>query len=143
MRILRRYLVLGAVLFWLGGFTFYAAVVVPVGTSVLNDSSLRQGFITREVTRHLNTSAAAGLAVLAWDVLAARDPSARRRRARAALWVLMALCQGALFWLHAYLDARLQRSGLIVLEPEAFRLAHRTYLWTHTAQWAAALAFLW
>ena len=34
MRILRRYLVVIALMFWQGGFTFYAAVVVPVGTAV-------------------------------------------------------------------------------------------------------------
>jgi hypothetical protein len=141
--VLRRYLVLGGLLFWLGGFTFYASVVVPVGTEALGGSTLRQGFITREVTRYLNVSAAVALGLLAWDLLATRDPSRLRCRARVALWLATAVCQVALFALHAYLDARLQKRGMIILEPEVFRTAHRAYLWTHTAQWFAALAFVW
>jgi hypothetical protein len=31
----RRFLVLAAVMFWQGGFTFYEAVVVPVGSEIL------------------------------------------------------------------------------------------------------------
>ena len=46
MTILRRFLVLIALFFWQGGFTFYAAVVVPVGQQVLH-SHLRQGFVTQ------------------------------------------------------------------------------------------------
>ena len=49
-RALRRFIVLVALCFWQGGFTFYAGVVVPVGTDVLG-SSLKQGFVTRRVTR--------------------------------------------------------------------------------------------
>ena len=53
MTILRRFLVLIALFFWQGGFTFYAAVVVPVGQQVLH-SHLRQGFVTQQVTNYLN-----------------------------------------------------------------------------------------
>src|SRR2546428_9021513 len=72
---LRRFLVLAALMFWQGGFTFYAAVVVPVGQQVLG-SDLEQGFITRQVTQWLNVAGAVALVPLAWDVLAAE----RRRR---------------------------------------------------------------
>jgi hypothetical protein len=140
MRTPRRFLVLVALFFWQGGFTFYAAVVVPVGTDVLN-SERRQGFITRRVTYYLNITGAVALAPLAWDVLAARDRRARRRW-RAALWVLLALAQLALFGLHAYLDSLLQVRGRIVLDPEAFRPAHRTYLWVSTVQWGCGVLFL-
>ena len=70
---LRRYLVLLALSFWQGGFTFYAAVVVPVGQEVFGH--LRQGFITRQVTVYLNLAGAVALLVLVWDLVAARDPS--------------------------------------------------------------------
>jgi hypothetical protein len=80
--------------------------------------------------------------LLAWDVLATHDASTGRRRGRVGLWLVMVLCQGLLFWLHSFLDARLQRQGPIVLDHEAFRFAHRTYLWIHTVQWMAALVFL-
>jgi hypothetical protein len=142
MRILRRYLVLIALMFWQGGFTFYAAVVVPVGTAVLGDSALRQGFITRRVTVWLNLTAAVALGVLALDLVLCRDRSRGRFRARLLVWVFMALCQGLLFWLHGTLDALLQEKGRIVLDPDRFRPAHRLYLWTHTVQWVGGLVFV-
>jgi hypothetical protein len=141
MLTLRRYLVLIALMFWQGGFTFYAAVVVPTGTEVLR-STLRQGFITREVTRYINMAAAAGLALLAWDVLAAHDPCRLRRWARAGLWLFMAGCQTLLFVLHPYLAGMMQTKGLIVHDQETFRPIHRVYLWTHTIQWFAGLLFI-
>jgi hypothetical protein len=137
----RRFLVLAALMYWLGGFTFYAAVVVPVGTEVLR-SPRRQGFITRKVTRDLNVTAAVALAVLAVEVVASGDPSRQRWWARLLLWSFMAGCQAALFVLHAHLDSFLVERGGIVLDHEAFRPWHRLYLWLHTAQWAAALAFI-
>ena len=74
MILLRRFLVLVALMFWLGGFTFYAAVVVPVGQEDLG-SHLEQGFITRQVTKYLNLSGAIALLLLAWDVVASHDRS--------------------------------------------------------------------
>jgi hypothetical protein len=138
---LRRFLVLIALFFWQGGFTFYASIVVPIGTDVLR-SSRRQGFITRLVTRDLNLSGAIALAPLAWDLAAGRDPSRRRRLARVGFWLGLAATQAALFWLHPHLDSLLQVKGGIVLDPEAFRPLHRLYLWLSTAQWACGLGYL-
>ena len=47
----RRLLLLIGLMFWQGGFLFYAAVVVPVGTRVLG-SETEQGFITQSVTNY-------------------------------------------------------------------------------------------
>jgi hypothetical protein len=140
MRLVRRFLVLVALMFWQGGFLFYAAVVVPVGQRVLG-SHLRQGFITREVTWYLNLSGAAALAVLLWDALASGDRSAWRRRLRSLSWVGMAVAQGGLFWLHDRLDRLLVPQGRIILDPEEFTPGHRLYLWTSTVQWALGLVY--
>ena len=78
MTILRRFLVLIALFFWQGGFTFYAAVVVPVGQQVLH-SHLRQGFVTQQVTNYLNLTGAIALVPLAWEAAVPGDPSPRRR----------------------------------------------------------------
>ncbi|MBY0230552.1 MAG: hypothetical protein K2W96_14805 [Gemmataceae bacterium] len=138
MRAVWRYLVMAAFVFWLGGVTFYMAVVVPIGTEVL-ESGRRQGFITRRVTGAINLAAAAALALLLLDLLA----SPGRRRWRVGLWLVMAACQAALFWLHGVLDAHLDPSDLSVADQPAFWQRHRVYLWLHTAQWLAALGFLW
>jgi hypothetical protein len=136
----RRVLVLAGLLFWQGGFTFYSAVVVPVGRDVLG-SHTRQGFVTRRVTDYLNLAGALALPVLAWDAAACRGRSALRRRVRWAAWAGMALTLGALAWMHPRLDALLDPSTFHVLDPEAFRVWHRCYLVTSTAQWACALAY--
>ena len=49
--LIRQFLVMSAVALWLGGFTFYALVVVPTGTDVLG-GSVEQGFVTQAVTRN-------------------------------------------------------------------------------------------
>ena len=67
LTLLRRFSVIAALMFWQGGFTFYAAVVVPIGQENLGHEE--QGFITREVTNYLNLAGAAALLLLAWDVV--------------------------------------------------------------------------
>jgi uncharacterized membrane protein len=146
MRTARRYLVLIALMFWLGGFTFYASIVVPAGTRVLGSTS-EQGHITREVTRDLNWTAVFALLPLAWDVLATWNTSRRGSQVRAALWLIMVACQAALFFMHARLDGLMVRAD----SPEgideavfraAFRPVHRAYLWTHTVQWFAGVVYI-
>ena len=137
MRTLRRFLVLAALAFWLGGFTFYAAVVVPIGTDVLG-SALAQGMITRRVTFWLNVSGACALAVLFGDALVC----AWRRRARLALWLFLSAAQAALFLLHRHLDAMIDPEAMTISDEGAFHLAHRVYLWLQTVQWFAGLLFI-
>jgi hypothetical protein len=142
MPTLRRFLVLVALMFWLGGFTFYAAVVVPTGTEVLR-STFKQGMITREVTRRLNVSAVCALVVLAWDALAGRDSSRVRKGVRLWLLVFLALTQALLFVLHDRLDRMLTPEAFVEEGfHAAFRPLHRLYLWTHTVQWGAGIVFI-
>lgn len=141
MGTLRRALVLAALMFWQGGFTFYVAVVVPVGTSVLG-SALRQGFVTRQVTVWLNLAGAIALGILALDLLSCRETSRKRAWVRRGCWLVMVTCQALLTWLHRHLDSLMEERGRIVLDPEAFYYTHRIYLWTHTIQWACGLVFV-
>jgi len=136
MTLLRRLLVLAALAFWQGGFTFYSAVVVHVGHGVLGRRA--QGFVTRRVTDYLNAAGAAALLPLAWD--AAAGP-ARRRRLRWLCWGGMAASLGVLAWLHVRLDALLDPSALDIRDGPAFYEAHRWYLFVSTAQWACALLY--
>jgi hypothetical protein len=129
-------------MFWQGGFTFYAGVVVPSGTAVLKNSARRQGFITQEVTRWLNLTGAIALGVLAVDLLFCHDVSRLRWWSRLTMWLVMVGCQVLLYWLHSQLSALLQPRGMSVLDPEGFYTLHRAYLWTHTVQWAAGLVFV-
>jgi hypothetical protein len=141
MTTVRRFVVLATWLFWQGGFTFYASVVVPIGTNYLR-SALEQGFITRRVTFYLNLAGAAAVVTLAWDILTTQDPSAWRRRLRWLLWALVAGMLAALAWLHPQLDELMNPTTVTVREPPYFRGLHRWYLWISTVQWAAGLASL-
>jgi hypothetical protein len=142
MASLRRYLVLLTLLFWQGGFTFYAAVVVPIGAEVLG-SAEAQGWVTRRVTDWLNLSGLAAVAVLSWDVAACRDPDARRRRLRWLALGLLAATLAVLFGLHPRLDALLDVSQGRIRDRPAFHGLHRWYLWVSTLQWACGLLALW
>ena len=139
--VLRRYLALAALFFWQGGFTFYASVVVPVGQEELH-TPLEQGFITRRVTVYLNLAGAVALVPLAWETVAARDPSAWRRRLRLLLWLAMAAALVALYRLHPVLDQYLDPLYRDLSDRRAFRPYHRLYLWVSTVQWGCAVLYL-
>jgi hypothetical protein len=136
----RRFLVLVALMFWQGGFTFYAGVVVPVGRDVLG-SEREQGFITREVTRYLNLSGGIALAVLGWDAVATADRSRLRRWTRLLAWAGMAAALVWLVWLHPRLDALLDPEASRILDRKAFRSGHRLYLWISTVQWGLGIVY--
>ena len=125
---------------WQGGFAFYAAVVVPVGTEVLG-SPAAQGFVTREVTGWLNLIGVAYHLALAWTLAAERGTN--HWRARVLLGTVSALLLIALFAVHPVLDSFLDPVGKSVREPRAFYRWHIVYLWCSTVQWVLALAQAW
>ncbi len=141
MTLLRRFAVLCVLIFWQGGFVFYAAVVVPVAMSVLQPPT-QQSFVTMNVTRYLNLAGLVALAVLALDVLLAREAGSRQRLARWLLWGLMTAALAALFWIHprimAYMDPALQA----ILDRQALYPLHRVYLVVSAAQWLCATLFI-
>jgi hypothetical protein len=141
MRVMRRFVVVAALMFWQGGFTFYAAVVVPVGQEVLGSHS-DQGFITRQVTRYLNLAGGVALILFAGDVALTRDPSRPRRLRRYLMVAGMLLALAALGWLHPQLDQLLDPQAWRILDRGQFRIGHRWYLWISTGQWLCAVAYL-
>ncbi len=137
VKLLRRLVVLAALMLWQGGFTFYGAFVVPIGAEILG-SHLDQGFITQRVTNRLNVIGAVALAILAWDV--AVCPAGRRWRW--ASWGLLVASLCGLLWLHTSLDGLLDAEQQDILDPEAFRENHQLYLLVSTLQWVLALTSL-
>jgi hypothetical protein len=140
MLTIRRSLVILALMFWQGGFTFYASVVVPVAQEEIGHR--KQGFITRRVTNFLNLSTALGLGVLAWEELASRDPSRPRRRLRVVLWLGLLATLLGLLWLHGRLEDHLDPDSRLIFERTTFHDWHRLYLWVSTVQWGCALAYV-
>jgi hypothetical protein len=135
MSTLRRFLVVEALLVWQGGFFFYAAVVVPVGTHV--HGSFDQGMVTRHVTDWMNVIGTAAVAILAWDQLTNGDPRAYRR-IRWGLWLVLAGGLPALAMIHVRIEPYIDSS----MSHQKFYQWHRAYLYVATAQWVAGLAYV-
>ncbi len=139
--LVRRFFVLFSLLFWQGGFMFYGAVVVPVGSDFLG-SHEKQGMITRTVAIYLNLAGLAALLIWAWDIALAPDPLRRRRRLRWALWTILLVASAVLFLLHRRLDVLLDLGASRVLDRESYRPLHVWYLNVSTVQWAGSLLLL-
>jgi hypothetical protein len=135
-RLFRRFLVLAALMFWQGGFVFYASVVVPIGQQVLA-SHFHQGLITRRVTNFLNLAGAIALLPMAWDAISSTDRS-RYRSWRWLSWLVMFLALGVLVWLHQLMDELVDVNSMQLFDQKLFRSEHRAYLWVSTAQWASS-----
>jgi hypothetical protein len=139
MILLRRFAVIAALMYWQGGFTFYAAVVVPTGTEVLG-SSAEQGRVTRLVARSINLSGVAALAIFAWDVLATHSGRIPRW-GRWLCWFGMAIALAGLLLMYPHLDRMFLPDEVRFTDRPAFRYWHRVYLWTITVQWGFAVLF--
>lgn len=135
----RRILVVAAIVFWQGGFSFYGAVVVPTMRSQL--PAMQSAPITQRVTDILNFTGIGALAPLLWDMAATRDPSRSRRRSRWLLWAVMIICLGILFWMHYAMDEQIAAGIDKVAADMGFQNLHRWYLLVNTLQWAACVGF--
>lgn len=142
MSVFRRFCVVQLLLLWQGGFLFYTAFVVPVGTQVLG-SAAAQGTITARVTDSLNTIGVVGLAVFAWDLNYGRDRNPRRTAVRWWCWGVMLVCQWWLFYLHQLLDAFMDPGRTRVVIRPLFYPVHQAYLWASTVQWFTGLLLAW
>jgi hypothetical protein len=135
----RRFLVLIALMFWQGGFTFYAAVVVPIGQQVVENA---QPFITRLVAQWINISGAAALVILALDLAAAAREARWAHWLRWLSWLGMAACLVGLVWVYPYIDRQMNAEVQEIISHKALRPWHRAYLWVSTVQWGFGLLFV-
>ncbi len=136
----RRFLVFQSHSIWQGGFLFYAAVVVPIGTEVLG-GPFDQGRVTQRVTFWLNLIGIAWHLVNAWDALATRP----YKRSRMILLGLSAAILGGLFVLHADLDRMIdpEQPTLPKGVRAGFYFQHAIYLWSSAVQWVLGLISAW
>lgn len=140
-RIFVRITLLLAFATWWGGFTFYASVVVPVGSEILG-SSRTQGFITQVVTHRLNMAAALTIFAIACDVWVNRHSRKKKHiflETGIALGLLV--CLATLVFLHPKLDELIDLSGEAIFNEDKFYRIHQAYLWVSSAQWV--LGALW
>src|SRR5262249_27787376 len=107
LTIWRRLILLWLFMFWQGGFVFYGAVVVTIGSEVLG-GDFAQGLITRHVAVAINLTGLIVLLAWIWDLLAERGSHVRRRW---AVWGFLLLTLAVLFWLHPQMDALIDADG--------------------------------
>lgn len=129
-----RFAALAAMAVWVGGFTFYGGIVVPILDDALG--SLDAGQITRRVTDRLNQIGLATVAVWALGLVVDRRHGRFPAVSAGFLAVSLTTLLG-LFWMHVRMDAHLDTVGLTGFKPW-----HRAYLMTSTIQWAANLGLL-
>jgi hypothetical protein len=134
--LIARFAALGAMTFWVGGFTFYAGIVIPILHEFMAESEAGQ--ITRQVTDALNL---VGLvAVVVWSILLIMERkfvprwASQLRLAAFGGAVLLLVGQGVV---HQILDARLDAGSM-----RGFYPIHRVYVGGSTLQWGLNLALL-
>jgi hypothetical protein len=122
---------------WFGGFTFYAAVVVPDLHE--NLGGMETGEISRRVAPFLYATGAAALA-LAWlDFLTDRyQRNGWRGKARLGLLAANSLLLITLILMHRSLGIYLDSGGKLA----EFRAFHEVYLTIWTVQWLAILGLM-
>ncbi len=119
-------------IFWLGGVTFYIAVVVPIGGEVIGPDI--QGQVTRHVTRVINWVAIPVGCIL---VIHARSSQSR------SFWLMTAthfVILASLFIVHRELALRMNNQSPVAFSTWSFYSVHRLYLWMTTVQWMNAVA---
>jgi len=138
MLLTRRFLVVLALLFWLGGFMFYGSVVVPTIREVLADIPPR-GAITQRVTGWMNLAGTLALLLMFVDTYAS---PVRRQRWRWLAWLGMMLPHLALIWMHREMSHQMRLPEFHHSDMTPFMMWHRAYLLISTVQWAAGMAFV-
>jgi hypothetical protein len=142
MRILRRFVTLCALGWWLGGLTFYSLVVIRAAHQIVG-SHAKVGFITQKATTALNLIGAGALALMLWNgLVSCRHSGPWIRKGLAASWIAAAAAHAWIFLLHARLDAMLDFQIRRVQEGASFRSPHETYLIATSIEWGASLIYL-
>jgi hypothetical protein len=143
LTLLRRFLFVATFALWMGGFTFYGSVVVPIGARVVSGGEAEFGFVTRQVSNWLNLVGGLALLVFLWDLFTEwRGRANLIRWGRLSLWAGMLACHLALLLMHPGLDRMLDPETQTILARARFHALHKSYLKCSTVQWTLALAFL-
>ena len=115
---------------WWGGLSFYAIVVVPIGTEQIG--SVGQGFITQEVTQWHNVFSMLFVLCLAIEAF--------NRKTR-SVWIVVALLATitiALLIAHSMLSQQMDFQKKTV--PTNFYSQHAIYLWITAAEWFVGMS---
>jgi hypothetical protein len=134
-----RSVLIWALAVWLGGFTFYSAVVIPVLHDQLG-SPTETGLVTQRVTDVLNFIGFVVI-VVAWIGVGLERSWARPDRWTTGLSLALlsatSVCLIALLALHRVMDRMMISDSMT-----GFYSLHRVYLWVSVLQWLANLGLM-
>ncbi len=127
---------------WWGGFTFYAAFVIPAGQQVLGNHVL-VGFITQRVSTALNISCATALLLTVLEgAWCWKKNSQNTQHIKHINLLVMAVLLAGLFYLHPVLGRFLDASSLQLRDEPVFYKLHRIYLLISSLLWLCGLVHL-
>ena len=141
---LRRLIVIAAIAWWLGGFTFYSGVAIPMGVQVLG-THRAVGFITEHVTNWLNVGGVIALGILLWNLLLGwHDRGKALRYTLLITWIAMAAIEIELISVHPAMDRLITTHPVrMILDEDRFDLLHHVYLISTSVQWAIGVIHVW
>ncbi len=121
---------------WWGGFTFYAAWVVPTAHAVLGNHVLA-GMITQQVSKVLNVLTAVFIILATAQFLLGK-----KERSYVISLIIITLGLIALFFLHAQIDKFIVVETQSLTDSQAFYSYHRLYLIISALMWLSGLVWL-
>jgi hypothetical protein len=119
---------------WWGGFTFYAAVVVPQGMAILGDH-VKMGLITQSVTFYLNTIGSIVLISSLFFLIVNKRTEINYLQTIGWEWILLVIFQVILFNLHSKLSNMISIELPEINLQEGFYTIHRIYLLISSVIW--------
>ncbi len=127
---------------WWGGFTFYAAFVIPTGQKILGDH-LQMGLISQQVSTQLNYIAFVAFSLLVVNEFADNEYSFRKIRlfAKICLPVMIGLVVFLILF-HPLLDCSLDPLKKVVLDKNQFYFLHRIYLIVSSILWLIGSVYI-
>jgi hypothetical protein len=134
--LIARFLAVGAMSLWIGGFTFYGGIVIPILHEFMTTSEA--GEVTRRVTDALNLIGL--VTVVVWSVLLVVERNQGSGWAKHLRILAFGGAAGLLAGqgiLHEIMDARLDAGSI-----RGFYPFHRVYLGASTLQWGLNLFVL-
>ena len=137
MTMLRRFLVMLALIFWQGGFMFYGAVTLPVIRELFESQA---SFVTQRVTMWINIAGTIAILVMFFDIYASPLPA---KRWRWIMWLAMFVPQPVLVWMHREMSAQMLHGGFRSNFSDFMSYWHRPYLILCCVQWLAGMLFVW
>lgn len=127
---------------WWGGFTFYAAFVIPTGQKVLGNHVM-MGFITEQVAPKINIAALAAclLCFINEWLLSGKN----FRSIPSFVWICLSLMLAliiASFTLYPFMQALLNYQTHTEIDHAQFYFLHRIYLLLATTLWVNGIIYI-